>query len=1061
MQTTSITIIMKKLVLVVSLLVILTTPLQAESLEAILNESGVKGGLIVHLGCGNAESTTALRRNERYLVHGLDTDKTKIETARKRLISKGAYGDISFMHLTGNELPYVDNLVNLLIVEDPGNISKAEMMRVLAPLGVLYLKENEKWTKIVKPWPKEIDEWTHYLHGPDNNAVAKDSVVHKPRALQWISDPIHGRSHEEMASVSAAVTSQGRIFYIADYAPLAFIRFDAQWKLVARDAFNGVLLWTRDIPRWSDHLRHFRAGPLHLPRRLVAVGDRIYTTLGLAAPVTEIDAATGKTLRVFTGTERTEEILVSDGVLYLVVGTSEVIRTGEGLYARGEPSSTDFRYITAVDIASGKQLWQHTCPEKGFILPVTLTVKGSNVFYQSTRGLVRLNATNGRLVWETRRATPLRRMSFSSPTVVATDEVLLCADRDTSANDAAAGKVDWGVHGWNIPNYPRRGKSSLSAYSVEDGKELWSAACREGYNSPVDVFVVDSDVWVGSDFKCYDLKTGKEAKKIAWQGPKVGMAHHRCYRNKATEKFIYTGRSGIEVVSMDEGCVGNNSWIRGTCQYGIIPTNGLLYAPPHACACFAKVKLSGFYAVAHHRTGTAMQFSQIPALEKGPSFQKASGEAGAGDWTMYRRNSKRSGNATTKTPSSMNLKWSAEIGGRLTQAVVACGRVYVASIDAHTLYALNAEDGKNLWSYTAGGRIDSAPTFYKGYIIFGCADGWIYSLHGADGSLAWRFRAAPQERLAGVLNQLESVWPVHGAVLLQNDMLYAAAGRNSYLDGGMVLYRLDPLTGEELTRTPLYDIDPETDIQTGGELKFDMQGVKTDIISGDGECVYIKHKGFTHDGEPTGQGKPHLMSAAGILGEEWFIRSYWLLGTNVGVGWSGWANVAALVPSGRILCFDDSHVWGYGRVTIASGATGHKADAYRLFCQALNNAKPRETNEGGNEKKFSRPATGVLWSNPNSLIVRAMVKAGDRLIVAGPPDLGIKDTKILQFNNEPEALAGFTGKKGVFLRVVSATDGKNISECKLDTMPVFDGMSAANGRIYISLKDGTLECRGE
>ena len=81
---------MKKLVLVVSLLVILTTPLQAESLEAILNESGVKGGLIVHLGCGNAESTTALRRNERYLVHGLDTDKTKIETARKRLISKGA-----------------------------------------------------------------------------------------------------------------------------------------------------------------------------------------------------------------------------------------------------------------------------------------------------------------------------------------------------------------------------------------------------------------------------------------------------------------------------------------------------------------------------------------------------------------------------------------------------------------------------------------------------------------------------------------------------------------------------------------------------------------------------------------------------------------------------------------------------------------------------------------------------------------------------------------------------------------------------------------------------------
>jgi len=398
---------------------------------------------------------------------------------------------------------------------------------------------------------------------------------------------------------------------------------------------------------------------------------------------------------------------------------------------------------------------------------------------------------------------------------------------------------------------------------------------------------------------------------------------------------------------------------------------------------------------------------------------------------------------------------------RLTQAVVACGRVYVASIDAHPLPALDAEDGKGLWSYTAGGRIDSAPTFYRGYIIFGCADGWIYSLNSSDGKLAWRLRAAPQERLAGVLGQLESVWPVHGAVQLQNEMLYAAAGRNSYLDGGMVLYRLDPLTGEELSRTPVYDIDPETDIQTGGERKFDMKGVKTDVISGDGEMVYMKHKVFTRDGQPSGQGKPHLMSAAGILGEQWFVRSFWLISTNVGVGWGGWADAAAFVPSGRILCFDESHVWGYGRVTISSAATGHKADAYHLFCNALSDAEPIEQGKSKKKSRFSGPATKVLWSDTNSLTVRAMVKVGNSLIVAGPPDPGRKDSNILQFCNEPEALAGFMGKKGVFLRVVSATDGKQVSECKLDAMPVFDGMSAADGRIFISLKNGTFECRGK
>jgi len=37
----------------------------------ILNTTGLKGGLIVHLGCGKGELTAALHINDRYLVHGL------------------------------------------------------------------------------------------------------------------------------------------------------------------------------------------------------------------------------------------------------------------------------------------------------------------------------------------------------------------------------------------------------------------------------------------------------------------------------------------------------------------------------------------------------------------------------------------------------------------------------------------------------------------------------------------------------------------------------------------------------------------------------------------------------------------------------------------------------------------------------------------------------------------------------------------------------------------------------------------------------------------------------
>ncbi|GAG88400.1 unnamed protein product, partial [marine sediment metagenome] len=110
--------------------------------------------------------------------------------------------------------------------------------------------------------------------------------------------------------------------------------------------------------------------------------------------------------------------------------------------------------------------------------------------------------------------------------------------------------------------------------------------------------------------------------------------------------------------------------------------------------------------------------------------------------------------------------------------------------------ALDAKDGKTLWSYTAGGKVDSPPTIHRGRVLFGSADGWTYCLRAADGVLAWRFRAAPIDQRLMAFEQLESVWPVHGSVLVQDGTVYCVAGRSMFLDGGMRLLRLDPETGQ-------------------------------------------------------------------------------------------------------------------------------------------------------------------------------------------------------------------------------------------------------------------------
>jgi SAM-dependent methyltransferase len=292
--------------------------------EYILSDSGVKGGFIVHISCGGGRLTAALCANNSYLVHGLDANAKNIQWARKHIKSLNLYGRVSVEQFKGNRLPYADNLVNLIVSERPTEFPKNEIMRVLAPNGVAYIKKGRKWAKMVKPRPEDIDEWTHYMHDASGNPVAHDSVIGPPRHLQWVGSPRWSRHHDHMASVSAVVSSAGRIFYIIDEGPKASIQLPPKWSLVARDAFNGTILWKQPISSWNTHLWPLKSGPAQLPRRLVAIVDRVYVTLGLDAPLAVLDAATGKTIRTYEDTKATEEVIFSDGVLFLLATDSPV-----------------------------------------------------------------------------------------------------------------------------------------------------------------------------------------------------------------------------------------------------------------------------------------------------------------------------------------------------------------------------------------------------------------------------------------------------------------------------------------------------------------------------------------------------------------------------------------------------------------------------------------------------------------------------------------------------------------------------------------------------------------
>ncbi len=911
----------------------------------ILKVCNIKGGLIVHLGCGDGRLTAALRVNDGYLVHGLDRSESRVARARKYIQSLGVYGAVSVERLEGGSLPYIDNLVNLVISEELGPVPMSEVMRVLCPNGVAFIRNDGppprlasgdagagKWVKTVKTRPKEIDDWTHYLHDASNNAVSHDTVAGPPRRMQWVGSPRYGRHHDRMSSVNAVVSAGGRIFYIFDEGSRASILLGPKWSLIARDAFNGTILWKRQMGKWHTHLWPLKSGPAQLPRRLAAAGDRVYATLSVDAPLTALDAATGKTLRTYAGTKATEEVIVSDGVLFLLVNKDAEEPQFANLKSISNASRGKFwdeapRQIMALSANSGQVLWTI----KRRVLPVTLAADRKRVFFHDSRNVVCLDRNTGDELWHSQPvewAGEIR--SFYAPTLVVYKDVVLFSGGQT------AGKQS----GWYTS-----GHDTMTALSAKTGKVLWTAYHPpSGYRSPEDLFVVNDLVWTG------ETLSGRVVAVFTGRDPHTGRVkaefppnietywfHHRCHRGKATANYLLTSRAGIEFIDVHNRQWIPHHWVRGACLYGVMPANGLIYAPQHPCACYLESKLYGFNALAPTSAGPRIpnHTANDARLDEGPAYdRRIAAKATEDEWPTYRHDTARSGAASTVLPTTLKRGWRADVGARLTSPVIAEGKVFVASVDEHTVHALDAASGKRLWHYTAGGRVDSPPTIYQGRVLFGSADGWVYCLAASDGALAWRFRAAPMEQRLMAFEQIESVWPVHGSVLIQDGVLYCVTGRSMFLDGGLTLWRLDPKTGRALSETVLDDREQATGKALQAYVSWlNMPPALPDILSSDGRLVYMRSQPFNLDGTrpplkkmprapDADRGAPpatqrrehaHLFSPTGFLDDSGWHRTYWMYGNTFVSGWCGYYLAGKAAPAGRILVFDDSRVYGFGR----------------------------------------------------------------------------------------------------------------------------------------------------
>jgi outer membrane protein assembly factor BamB len=977
-------------------------------LAPIVKASGVKAGLCVHLGVTDGKLTAELSAGGKFLVHGLAADAASLTMARKYIQSKGVYGRVSVERSSFKRLPYADNLVNLIVAEDlPALLGKGlglkEGFRVLTPDGVLCfggkvdagklkaagfkeVKTSGAWTLALKPRPSEMGDWTHYRQGPDGNMVAKDTVAGVPAHLQWVVASGWSRGHGFMMHrMRAMVSAGGRVFYAYDEAPSG-VRGPARLSLIARDAYNGMLLWKRPVTA-TVHRSRGRSGPILFGQAaFVATAKRVYVRLETGGPLRALDALTGKDLFTYEKAGSPGKVVLHKDALLLQSGPISRYCAGDMYVQQGRGP------IRAVDVATGKVRWSHPGGD-------SLVVGDGKAFFLRGREVVCIDAASGKERWRSKSE------QWPDPR----DRLSKCV-------------FQYGV----LAVLSGRAKKPLivNVLSARDGKHLWGGQYREQFH---DVYFAAGKMWVhvfGKGTKPsikggrprtervtvgLDPATGAEKQRIAW--PHSFGGHHDCYPNRATERFLMVGLKGTTFVDNQTGKV-TFSRVKGDCSFGSVPANGLFYQPPGSCTCFDFFR--GFVALASSRfAGLEGKGKDKPhggslspkgRLEEGPgarALPQVAGNSEKDAWPTLRADDARSGSTASAVPAEIKQLWLTDLGGRISAPTVAGGMAFVAKVDGHQVLGLDAATGSVRWRYTTGGRVDSPPTVYKGLCLFGCRDGWVYCLRAKDGKLVWRFRAALGRRLIGAFSQLESAWPVHGSVLVTDGLAYFAAGRSPHLDGVRV-YALKPESGEVvweraaprhnqiLVSTPRYKC-----IWLGTTCNFDLKTGK--------KRRYVRRPPVCGD----------------MLNGSLNARKSLALGVVDRKGGLSYSISHLSRPKNR------------GKNALNYFGTNE----YKLSCS----------------RKLDRKSTQHVWSVQLPVRVQAMLLAGETLFMAGPPDVVDKE----------DYWAALDGKKGAELWAVSAAKGEKLSATKLDALPVFNGMAAAGGRLYLSTQDGKLRCFGK
>ncbi len=579
-----------------------------QAARAALQRVGTIKGYCLVLGAGDGRLAYEIARRSQFQVVGLEPDAPRVAEARRRLAEAGLYGvQVTIHQGDADKLPFPSYWANLIVCADTLPPSSAEVCRVLRPCGgslVLVLPEpavEERVTKWGAPaltgWKFQrsgaslvasiargplpgAGDWSHFYADAGNTACSGDTLSLGPVDLQWFGGPGPRLMPDRHDKNMAPLYTNGRLFVPGDDS------------VIAVDAYNGTILWERDVPR------SLRLGAFKNCGGMAATDERLYIASG--SDCLALDAGSGElhqTLRIPAAPDGmarewgyvalADDLLLGSATRPEATFREQTLDT-EVLIWRDLMPVVCSESLFAYEHDSGRRLWEHV-PERGVIINPTIALGGGRAYFVESTNPVTRRVADGRIKLPT----------------------LLSKGADLVALDLRTGQVRWrkpagletiehvlflsyardrlvvtGTKNVETPS-GRRVRYDLAVFAADSGERLWAGTqtpipdnILEGpHGEQVQHPALVGDVIYGTGFAC-KLNTGAPFEGWKWQKSRYCgtlSTSAACAFSRYDNPWMFDLKTGQHTVLSPEA--------RSGCWINILPAGGLILVPEASAGC--------------------------------------------------------------------------------------------------------------------------------------------------------------------------------------------------------------------------------------------------------------------------------------------------------------------------------------------------------------------------------------------------------------------------------------------------------------------------------------------